>query len=95
MKIKKPREKHEATHAAPSLAKGAGFDGWEGVLTYGIAPITVAGPWPILTAFPASQACKMSKEVYVARRVVSTVAIEARRVSLCDVRLTLRALTSE
>ena len=24
----------------------------EGVLTYGVSPITVAGPWPILTAFP-------------------------------------------
>jgi hypothetical protein len=30
---------------------------WEGVLTYGVSPITVAGPWPILTAFPASQTC--------------------------------------
>jgi hypothetical protein len=29
----------------------------EGVLTYGVSPITVAGPWPILTAFPASQTC--------------------------------------
>src|SRR6266852_9475508 len=34
---------------------------WEGVLTFGVAPITVAGPWPILTAFPASHACEMSK----------------------------------
>jgi len=25
---------------------------WEGVLTFGVSPITVAGPWPILTAFP-------------------------------------------
>jgi len=30
---------------------------WEGVLTYGVSPITVAGPWPIFTAFPASQTC--------------------------------------
>src|SRR5258708_6127779 len=33
---------------------------WEGVLTYGVSPITVAGPWPILTAFPASHACSLS-----------------------------------
>ena len=29
---------------------------WKGVLTYGVSPLTVAGPWPIRTAFPASQA---------------------------------------
>src|SRR6202022_3797154 len=33
---------------------------WEGVLTYGVSPITVAGPWPIRTAFPASHAYSMS-----------------------------------
>jgi len=70
--MKKPREEHEAGGAAPFLAKGHGFGGWEGVLTYGFAPITVAGPWPILTAFPASPACKMSKAVYVAPSGVST-----------------------
>jgi hypothetical protein len=32
---------------------------WEGVLTYGVSPITVAGPWPILTAFPTSQTFKI------------------------------------
>jgi hypothetical protein len=33
---------------------------WEGVLAYGVSPITVAGPWPIFTAFPASHACSLS-----------------------------------
>ena len=45
---------------------------WEGVLTYGVSPITVAGPWPIFTAFPTSQTCWMSKAVYGAEWRVST-----------------------
>ena len=45
---------------------------WEGVLTFGVSPITVAGPWPIFTAFPASHTCWMSKAVYGARLAVST-----------------------
>jgi hypothetical protein len=46
------REGHAAT-AAP-----------EGSLAYGFLPITVAGPRPILTAFPASRACKIILSVY-------------------------------
>jgi hypothetical protein len=46
----------------------------EGVLTFGVLPITVAGPWPILTAFPASQACKLSKaSLCCAKRGVNSV----------------------
>jgi hypothetical protein len=44
---------------------------WEVVLTYGVSPITVAGPWPILTAFPTSQTCKLSNGSL--RRAVSGV----------------------
>ena len=36
-------------------------------------PITVAGPWPIFTAFPFPRPNQFSFAVYAARRVVSTV----------------------
>jgi hypothetical protein len=47
--------------AAPFLAKGGASSARVGVLTDGLRePITVAGPWPILTAFPSTRACKSS-----------------------------------
>src|SRR5260370_8995766 len=51
--------------AAPFLAKGGASSARVGVLTDGLhEPITVAGPRPILTAFPATRACKIRKRVY-------------------------------
>ena len=44
---------------APLLAKDAISAAWEGSLAYGLWPITVAGPRPIRTAFPASHVCKI------------------------------------
>jgi hypothetical protein len=49
--------------AALLLAKSAhlcGLGGWPGLRLF--EPITVAGPRPILTAFPASLACKLNFE---------------------------------
>jgi len=48
---------------APFLAKSAIPAAWEGTLAYGATPITVAGPRPIRTAFPASLACKIEIRV--------------------------------
>jgi hypothetical protein len=45
------------------LAKSAalcGMEGWPGLRLF--QPITVAGPRPIHTAFPASPACKLNFE---------------------------------
>ena len=50
--IKKPHEEYGAIKAAPFLAKSVATAARKGVLTYGFWPITVAGPWPIRTAFP-------------------------------------------
>jgi hypothetical protein len=44
----------------PFSRRAPAVTAWEGVLTFGTRPITVAGPWPIFTAFPASHAYWMS-----------------------------------
>jgi hypothetical protein len=47
------------------LARRQALEAREGILTYGSwEPITVAGPRPILTAFPTSRASKFSSRLY-------------------------------
>jgi hypothetical protein len=63
-KTKKPHETPGGFPASPFLAKDAGLcamGGWPGLRL--LEPITVAGPRPIHTAFPASPAAKFEKLV--------------------------------
>src|SRR5579862_4478773 len=57
---KAPCEKNGARKPhTPSREECQPATAMAGVLTYGkLLPITVAGPWPIFTAFPRLQACK-------------------------------------
>ncbi len=58
--------------ASPFLAKSVGLcgtGGWPGLRL--IQPITVAGPRPIRTAFPASLACKLKNQCKPRAREVS------------------------
>src|SRR5216684_6668996 len=58
--------------AVPFLAKGGASSARVGVLTDGLRePITVAGPRPILTAFPSTRACKKTSLCARRRRVKS------------------------
>ena len=56
---------------------------WEGSLTYGIEPITVAGPRPIFTALPHFPGLQIEESVYGERPGVS---IERPRKSTQDQR---------
>src|ERR1700722_16834288 len=63
-KIKKPREQSEANGRALSREERQRVAYLEGVLTFGLPlgarrPITVAGPWPIFTAFPLTRSAQI------------------------------------
>src|SRR5437660_8325275 len=77
-KLKSPTASPDGASTAPFLAKSTILWAWEGSLAYGAAPITVAGPRPIRTAFPASHACKFELRVYVAPRTESIHAEKCR-----------------
>src|SRR6202795_3440786 len=58
-----PREKPGLIASALSREEHAASAASEGSLAYGFfQPITVAGPRPIFTAFPAAHACKLKIE---------------------------------
>ena len=58
-KIKMPRELRGAVSATPSREKFRKLQHGRVAWLTAFQPITVAGPRPIFTAFPAALACKL------------------------------------